>query len=118
MTKGERDFNNFLLTPLDMPMEGKYHMPMIKGMVMKNFKAPENFVEFHSATKVPMEKRKDTVVHFFTPDFLFERVWYHPNKNLEFLRQFKAVCSPNFSQYTDMPVADERSACYSYCEFQ
>lgn len=80
MTKGERDFNNFLLTPLDMPMEGKYHMPMIKGMVMKNFKAPENFVEFHSATKVPMEKRKDTVVHFFTPDFLFERVWYHPNK--------------------------------------
>lgn len=35
MTKGERDFNNFLLTPLDMPMEGKYHMPMIKGMVMK-----------------------------------------------------------------------------------
>ena len=52
-----------------------------------------------------MEKRKDTVVHFFTPDFLFERVWYHPNKNLEFLRQFKAVCSPNFSQYTDMPVA-------------
>lgn len=55
-------------------------MPMIKGMVMKNFKAPENFVEFHSATKVPMEKRKDTVVHFFTPDFLFERVWYHPNK--------------------------------------
>lgn len=51
MTKGERDFNNFLLTPLDMPMEGKYNMPMIKGMVMKNFKAPENFVEFHSATK-------------------------------------------------------------------
>lgn len=43
MTKGERDFNNFLLTPLDMPMEGKYNMPMIKGMVMKNFKAPENF---------------------------------------------------------------------------
>lgn len=41
MTKGERDFNNFLLTPLDMPMEGKYSMPMIKGMVMKNFKAPE-----------------------------------------------------------------------------
>lgn len=36
MTKGERDFNNFLLTPLDMPMEGKYHMPMIKGMVKKN----------------------------------------------------------------------------------
>lgn len=105
MTKGERDFNNFLLTPLDMPMEGKYSMPVINGMVMKNFKAPENFVEFHSATKVPIEKRKDTVVHFFTPDFLFERVWYHPNKNLEFLRQFKAVCSPNFSQYTDMPVA-------------
>lgn len=58
MTKGERDFNNFLLTPLDMPMEGKYSMPMIKGMVMKNFKAPENFVEFHSATKVPMESAK------------------------------------------------------------
>lgn len=103
MTKGERDFNNFLLTPEGMTFEGKYDMPIINGMKMKNLKEPKHFAEFHCLRRIPMDEREKTVVHFFTPDFLFERVWYHPRSNLEFLKQFKAVCSPDFSQYTDMP---------------
>lgn len=105
MTKNERDFNNFLLTPESVSYDGKYHMPAVTGMVVKHLKAPKHFVEFHAVKPLKAEERAQAVVHFFTADFLFERVWYHPRKNLEFLRQFKAVCTPDFSQYTDMPRA-------------
>lgn len=104
MAKNERDFNNFLLTPDSFKFEGKYDTPCIKGVLMKSLKKP-TMAEFHTVNKLNATSRKKTVVHFFTADFLFERVWYHPKANLEVLKQFKAVCSPDFSQYTDMPRA-------------
>lgn len=44
-------------------------------------------------------------VHFFLDDYQFERVWLRPSENLERLRKFKFVCSPDFSLYTDHPNA-------------
>ena len=104
MTKGERDFNNFVLTPDTFEFEGKYDTPIIKGIKLKKLKPP-NMVEFHQSRKLNDEHRAKALIHFFTADFLFERVWYHPRTNLEYLKRFKAVCSPDFSQYTDMPRA-------------
>lgn len=44
-------------------------------------------------------------VHFFIDDYQFTRVWSQPDTYLPRLRQFQAVCSPDFSTYTDFPKA-------------
>lgn len=44
-------------------------------------------------------------VHFFISDYDFERVWTQTGKYLEMLKRFAAVMSPDFSLFTDWPVA-------------
>ena len=46
-------------------------------------------------------------VHFYIDDYKFNGVWTNPDKWLEVLRQFKAVITPDFSVYTDMPRAQQ-----------
>ena len=48
---------------------------------------------------------KDKIVHFFTDDFLFDRVWHNPEKYLSMLGRFRAVVAPDFSLYADHPKA-------------
>lgn len=44
--------------------------------------------------------------HFFLDDFKFERVWNTPKKYIETLKRYKTgVLSPDFSLYTDYPIA-------------
>ena len=44
-------------------------------------------------------------VHFYKDDYQFERFWNNPDKYISLLQQFGAVCSPDFSLYSDMPLA-------------
>jgi hypothetical protein len=44
-------------------------------------------------------------IHFFVDDYQFQRVWNQPDKYIPMLRKFGAVCAPDFSMYTDMPLA-------------
>lgn len=44
-------------------------------------------------------------VHFFIDDYQFNRVWTNPDRYIEKLKQFQAVCTPDFSTYTDFPKA-------------
>lgn len=44
-------------------------------------------------------------VHFYIDDYQFVRLWNDPDKYIPLLKKFSAVCSPDFSQYTDMPNA-------------
>ena len=44
-------------------------------------------------------------VHFFIDDYQFARVWNAPNSYVDMLRKFKCILAPDFSTYTDMPVA-------------
>lgn len=46
-----------------------------------------------------------TGIHMFLHDFQFERLWNTPNKYIPMLRKAGAVCSPDFSMYTDTPRA-------------
>jgi hypothetical protein len=50
-------------------------------------------------------KTYDGTAHFFLDDFKFERVWNTPKKYLNVLKQYEGVCSPDFSLYTDYPIA-------------
>ncbi len=42
------------------------------------------------------------MVHFFLYDYKFERVWKNPDADLEKLRRYRAVLTPNFSMYLEM----------------
>ena len=49
--------------------------------------------------------RKSKGVHFYVDDYQFQRVWNDPNRYMRLLSEFGAVTTPDFSQYTDMPVS-------------
>lgn len=48
---------------------------------------------------------KQCGIHFYTDDKWFESVWSKPDLYIDFLRGFGAVCTPDFSMYTDSPRA-------------
>ncbi|NMP37835.1 MAG: DUF4417 domain-containing protein [Clostridiales bacterium] len=44
----------------------------------------------------------DRMVHFFLYDYKFEKVWKNPDTDIEKLKRYKAVLSPDFSMYREM----------------
>ena len=48
------------------------------------------------------EKNHNRMVHFFLYDYKFERVWKDAEKELERLKHYRAVFSPDFSMYQEM----------------
>lgn len=49
--------------------------------------------------------RENKGIHFYLDDYQFSRLWNRPNDYISLLSEFGAVCTPDFSQYTDMPLA-------------
>lgn len=45
------------------------------------------------------------IVHCFVDDYQFARYWNTPERYIPRLKQFAGVCAPDFSTYTDMPMA-------------
>lgn len=101
MVKGEHDFLNFRKTS-DFWKFSEQGFPEVDAVKLKP-DAKLEIVPFHEAHRVQKNQRKSKIVHFFLADYLFERVWNQPNKAVEFLSDFKAVFTPDFSMYTDMP---------------
>ena len=65
--------------------------------------------EFEDLRVIGFDRTKwdDTVhlgrmVHFFLYDYKFERVWNKPDHDLEKLKRYRAVFSPDFSMYLEM----------------
>ena len=71
------------IPPVDVPLEGS------------------KFVRFDFAMRE--QHPEDKIVHFFTDDFVFDRVWNNPERYLPVLERFRAVIVPDFSLYTDHP---------------
>lgn len=51
------------------------------------------------------QKPESKGIHFYLDDYQFNRLWNRPDDYISLLSAFGAVCTPDFSQYTDMPVA-------------
>lgn len=85
---------------------GEYDVPIIKpnSMGMPDLEGL-NWVGFNYARSIPKEDRPKTGIHFFVDDYQFERIWDKPQENIKVLEQFGAVCSPDFSPYSDWPKA-------------
>ena len=50
-------------------------------------------------------KCPDTIIHMFNEDYVINSTWTTPNKYLKTFSKLRAVCTPDFSLYTDMPKA-------------
>lgn len=79
---------------------GKYDIPMIEPIVVTE---ECEFIGFNYASGC--KDRHDKGVHFFIDDYQFERLWRNIDGYVNMLAQFKYVCSPDFSIYTDFPKA-------------
>lgn len=78
--------------------DNRFNIPNIK---LTNF-ITENFIGFNEAMS---SKQTNCGVHFFIDDYQFVRLWNNPNKYIEILQKFICVLSPDFSLYSDFPVA-------------
>ncbi len=81
---------------------GKYDFPIIKRQDIDADKI--KFLSFADAKKEDAENR-DKTIHFFTYDWKFEKVYENAEEELEKLSQYYALLSPDFSLFTNMPLA-------------
>lgn len=82
------------------PGIGKYGIPAIYPVT----EYPE--CDFIPMNYAKTEKHPESkTVHCFVDDYQFARFWNTPERYIPMLSRFRAVCSPDFSAYTDMPFA-------------
>lgn len=79
--------------------EGTFEMPKIK-----NEEVDLENIELVGYDKLSSSK-DNQIVHFFLDDYKFEVIWNDPLPRVEKLKSHKAVLAPNFSVYTEMPMA-------------
>lgn len=81
---------------------GKYGIPFIKKQQIDIDK-----IELlnYTKTKANDNENKNKTIHFFTYDWLFDKVYEKPELALEKLDQYFALLTPEFSMYKDMPLA-------------
>lgn len=83
------------------PGVGKYQIPQIKPEQIEVRKL--EWIPFNYALTAKNKGNKG--VHFYLDDYQFTRLWNQPDRYISLLQQFGAVCTPDFSQYTEMPMA-------------
>lgn len=91
---------------MQFPCVGKYGIPVME----KTDTTGDKMLRFMDWKEV--ENPEDYIAHFYYDDYKFMAAWRDPNKFLDKLKQFKAIVSPDFSLYTDFPVALQILSCY------
>lgn len=81
---------------------GKYDIPVIDAY--RNDIDVTSWIGFNYA-KSERFCRKQAGVHFFLDDYQFETLWGHPNKYMANFRKCGCILSPDFSLYSDFPLA-------------
>lgn len=97
MYKQQRNYENLNKAIFD--GIGPYGIPALHG---GSFEA-DNWISFNFAKSCDEPERHG--VHFFIDDYQFVRLWTNPDAYIPMLKRFQAVCTPDFSTYTDFPLA-------------
>lgn len=95
----ERTYNAYNLNDYNAArVTGKYDLPTINkcGVVPK---------ELRGFNYVLNTTPSDAGVHFFLDDYQFERIWNDPYKYMDKVRPYSCMLTPDFSLYSDMPMA-------------
>ena len=79
---------------------GLYQLPTLQACSY----VPDDLIGFNYVRSYKGSK-KNLGVHFFLDDYQFERIWTEPYKQIERLKTFACVLTPDFSTYSDMPFA-------------
>ena len=97
----ERTYKQYNLQYNDLErVAGKYQMPIIEREIIETPKKPPIGFNYVLSTK-----EKDRAVHMFLDDYQIERLWGNPEMYVEKLMDFECVFTPDFSLYSDMPIA-------------
>lgn len=91
----QRDYENLNKAIFD--GVGEFDFPMIEP----DDPPVDNWISFNYARGC--EEPELHGIHFFIDDYQFVRVWKQPDVYIEMLKKFQAVCTPDFSTYTDFP---------------
>lgn len=95
----ERTMDAYNLNEYDeLSTEGFYQMPVIEP----EEHIPSDLIGFNYALTAT---DKTSGIHFYVDDYQFERVWNQPEAYLEKLSEFDCMLTPDFSLYTEMPIA-------------
>ena len=81
---------------------GNYQIPLIRKQEIDLDSV--SLISF-SDTKQEDEENAYKTVHFFTYDWIFDKVYKKAADCAEKLKQYHALLSPDFSMFTDMPKA-------------
>lgn len=83
------------------PGVGEYGVPALPPVDVDVGDSP--FVRFDMALRDARPEGK--IVHFFTDDWMFDRIWKNPDRYVVNLGRFRAIVAPDFSLYADFPKA-------------
>ncbi len=79
---------------------GKYQMPIIQKEIIETPKKQPIGFNYVLSTN-----EKDRAVHMFLDDYQIERLWGSPEQYVDKLMEFDCIFTPDFSLYSDMPIA-------------
>lgn len=101
----ERTFSMFNLDAWDEGRcSGWYQMPTLEACHF----VPDDLVRFNYIKDIVAKGRTEEYskgVHFYTDDYLFERIWREPEPHIERIKRFSCALTPDFSLYMDYPMA-------------
>lgn len=81
---------------------GKWGIPVVPKFQAKEGDFTDLRLIGFDKTKLENDNHLDRMVYFFLYDYKFERVWKNPDTDLEKLKRYKAVLTPDFSMYIEM----------------
>ena len=85
--------------------EGTFQIPIIPKAAFHDDDFVDLLLMGFDRARPDDAKNRDRMVHFFLYDYKFERVWKDSEKDLERLKNYRAVLSPDFSMYQEMNPA-------------
>ena len=87
------------------PGVGKYDIPQLEPIHENEIGEIKEWIGFNYVLSDTEPEGK--AVHFFIDDYQFTRIWNNPEKYMEKLARYEAVLTPDFSPYSDMPLATQ-----------
>lgn len=99
--RSERNYEN--LTKYQFPGVGRYDVPALQPLAPLKPDDVPNWIGFNYVKGCDEPALHG--VHFFVDDYQFNRLWAQPDRYLTRLVEFAAVMTPDFSTYSDFPMA-------------
>ncbi len=81
---------------------GKHKIPVVPRFQPQEGDFDDLLLIGFDKIRLEDQRHLGRMVHFFLYDYKFERVWKNPDADLEKLRRYRAVLTPDFSMYLEM----------------